>query len=492
MKNRCGKNDKRRIKMKAFILILGLLVTVVPNYIQASTEKPASPRPNILLIIVDDLGYGELGCQGNSQIPTPNIDAIAKNGIRFTSGYVSAPNCSPSRAGLLTGKYQTRFGYENNPIGAKNDDPGYGLPTDQKTMAEILHNTGYTTAMIGKWHLGGTAKFHPMRRGFDEFLGFLHEGHSYAYPTWKGVTSMLRRLSLPDGSKGRWTNGNTVYYTSMGYNEPPYDANNPILRGSQPVEESSYLTEAFANEAISFIDRKKDQPFFLEVAFNSVHSPMQAKNEDLAGLSGIEDIQRKIFAGMLINMDRGIGRIIQKLRDSGLEDNTIIIFISDNGGPTRELTSSNLPLRGEKGNLYEGGIRIPFMIQWKGHIPSGKIYENPVISLDILPTVAVAAGAEFPQDIDGVNLLPYIKGEKTGQPHQSLYWRQNGLTAFREGNWKIFSNKFNGQQPEWELYNLAEDLGEKNNLIKKNPDKFNELFPKWKELNGKMMEPLFK
>ena len=467
MKNRCGKNDKRRIKMKAFILILGLLVTVVPNYIQASTEKPASPRPNILLIIVDDLGYGELGCQGNPQIPTPNIDAIAKNGIRFTSGYVSAPNCSPSRAGLLTGKYQTRFGYENNPIGAKNDDPGYGLPTDQKTMAEILHNTGYTTAMIGKWHLGGTAKFHPMRRGFDEFLGFLHEGHSYAYPTWKGVTSMLRRLSLPDGSKGRWTNGNTVYYTSMGYNEPPYDANNPILRGSQPVEESSYLTEAFANEAISFIDRKKDQPFFLEVAFNSVHSPMQAKNEDLAGLSGIEDIQRKIFAGMLINMDRGIGRIIQKLRDSGLEDNTIIIFISDNGGPTRELTSSNLPLRGEKGNLYEGGIRIPFMIQWKGHIPSGKIYENPVISLDILPTVAVAAGAEFPQDIDGVNLLPYIKGEKTGQPHQSLYWRQNGLTAFREGNWKIFSNKFNGQQPEWELFNLAEDLGEKNNLIKK-------------------------
>jgi arylsulfatase B len=444
MKNRCVENDKRRIKMKAFILIF--LVTVVPNYIQAFTEKPASPRPNILLIIVDDLGYGELGCQGNPQIPTPNIDAIAKNGIRFTSGYVSAPNCSPSRAGLLTGKYQTRFGYENNPIGAKNDEPGYGLPTDQKTMAEILHNTGYTTAMIGKWHLGGTAKYHPMRRGFDEFLGFLHEGHSYAYPTWKGVTSMLRRLSLPDGSKGRWTNGNTIYYTSMGYNEPPYDANNPILRGSQPVEESSYLTEAFANEAISFIDRKKDQPFFLEVAFNSVHSPMQAKNEDLAGLSGIEDIQRKIFAGMLINMDRGIGRIIQKLRDSGLEDNTIIIFISDNGGPTRELTSSNLPLRGEKGNLYEGGIRIPFMIQWKGHIPSGKIYENPVISLDILPTVAFAAGAEFPQDIDGVNLLPYIKGEKTGQPHQSLYWRQNGLTAFREGNWKIFSNKFNGQQ----------------------------------------------
>jgi len=478
--------------MKSFILILGFLGAVVPNYIQASTKKRALSRPNIVLIIADDLGYGELGCQGNLQIPTPNIDAIAKNGIRFTSGYVSAPNCSPSRAGILTGKYQTRFGYENNPIGAKNDDPGYGLPTDQKTMAEILHNNGYATAVIGKWHLGGTAKYHPMRRGFDEFFGFMHEGHSYAYPTWNDVTSMYRRRTLPDGFKGRLIKGNTIYYTAMGNDEPPYDANNPILRGSQPVEESNYLTEAFTREAISFIDRKKDQPFFLEVAFNSVHSPMQAKNEDLAGLSGIEDIQRKIFAGMLMNMDRGIGQIIKKIRESGLEDNTIIIFLSDNGGPTRELTSSNLPLRGEKGNLYEGGIRIPFIIQWKGQIPSGKTYESPVISLDILPTVAMATGAESPQDIDGVNLLPYIKGEKLGQPHQSLYWRQNGLTAFREGNWKIFSNKFYGQQPEWELYNLAEDLGENNNLIKNNPDKFNELFTKWKELNSKMMEPLFK
>jgi arylsulfatase B len=406
--------------MKTIIWILGFSGTVIPNYIQASTGKPASTRPNILLIIADDLGYGELGCQGNPQIPTPNIDAIAKNGIRFTSGYVSAPNCSPSRAGILTGKYQTRFGYENNPIGAKNDDPGFGLPTDQKTMAEVLHNNGYATAVIGKWHLGGTAKYHPMRRGFDEFFGFLHEGHSYAYPTWKEVTSMYRRLTLPDGTKGRLIKGNTVYYTAMGYDEPPYDANNPILQGSQPVEESSYLTEAFTREAISFIDRKKDQPFFLEVAFNSVHSPMQAKNEDLAGLSSIEDIQRRIFAGMLMNMDRGIGRIIQKLKESGLEENTIIIFLSDNGGPTRELTSSNLPLRGEKGNLYEGGIRVPFMIQWKGQIPSGKTYENPVISLDIMPTVAAATGAESPPDIDGVNLLPYIKGEKSGHPHQSL------------------------------------------------------------------------
>ena len=478
--------------MKSIIWILGISGTFVPNQVKATSEKQITGRPNIVLIIADDLGYGELGCQGNPQIPTPNLDALAKNGVRFTSGYVSAPNCSPSRAGILTGKYQTRFGYENNPIGAKNDDPGYGLPTNQKTMAEILHNNGYATAVIGKWHLGGTAKYHPMRRGFDEFFGFLHEGHSYAYPTWKDVTSMYRRLTLPDGTKGRWIHGNTVYYTAIGYDEPPYDANNPIIRDSQPVEESSYLTEAFSREAISFIDRKKDQPFFLEVAFNSVHSPMQAKNVDLAGLSGIEDIQRRIFAGMLINMDRGIGQIIQKLRESGLEDNTVIIFLSDNGGPTRELTSSNLPLRGEKGNLYEGGIRVPFIIQWNGKIPAGTVYEKPVISLDILPTVAAATGTETPSDIDGVNLLPYITGKEAGQPHQYLYWRQNGLTALRSGDWKIFNNKSNSLLPEWELYNLVDDIGETNNLIKQFPDKFKELYTNWNELNGKMVDPLFK
>ena len=478
--------------MKRIIWILGISGTFVPNPVKASSEKLETQRPNIVLIIADDLGYGELGCQGNPQIPTPNIDDLAKKGVRFTSGYVTAPNCSPSRAGILTGKYQTRFGYENNPIGAKNDDPGYGLPTNQKTMAEILHNNGYATAVIGKWHLGGTAKYHPMRRGFDEFFGFLHEGHSYAYPIWKDVTSMYRRLTLPDGNKGRWIHGNTVYYTAMGYDEPPYDANNPIMRGSQPVEESTYLTEAFSREAISFIDRKKDQPFFLEVAFNSVHSPMQAKNEDLAGLSGIEDIQRRIFAGMLINMDRGIGQIIQKLRESGLDDNTVIIFLSDNGGPTRELTSSNLPLRGEKGNLYEGGIRVPFIIQWNGKIPAGTTYEKPVISLDILPTVVAATGAETPQDIDGVNLLPYITGKEAGQPHQCLYWRQNGLTALRSGDWKIFNKKSNSLQPEWELYNLVDDIGETNNLVKQFPDKFKELHTNWNELNVKMVDPLFK
>jgi arylsulfatase B len=477
--------------MKRFILILSVLVFLGANTSLASSDKSEKNRPNIVLLIADDLGYGELGCQGNTQIPTPNIDAIAAKGVRFTNGYVSAPNCSPSRAGILTGKFQTRFGYENNPIGHRNEYAVCGLPTNQKTMANILHDSGYATGLVGKWHLGGIADYHPERRGFDEFFGFLHEGHSFAYPAWNNVTSMYRRKVLPDGTKGRWINGNVVYYTAMGYDEPPYDADNPVMRSSQPVEEEQYLTDAFAREAVSFIERKKNQPFFLEVAFNAVHSPMQAKNEDMAKFSDIEDIQRRIFAGMLTSMDQGIGKIIQKLKDSGLEDNTIIIFLSDNGGPTRELTSSNLPLRGEKGQMYEGGIRVPFMIQWNGRIPAGIEYNKPVISLDILPTVASAASAKIKQEIDGVDLMPFITGQKPGQPHEYLYWRQKGRTALRMGNWKVVTHNMKSPEPEWELYDIENDISEKNNLKKQHPEEFRELYNKWNELNQKMKEPLF-
>jgi arylsulfatase B len=472
--------------MKKISKITFVLITVL-----LSITCAAQDRPNIVLLIADDLGYGELGCQGNPQIPTPNIDAIATNGVRFTAGYVSAPNCSPSRAGIMTGKYQTRFGYENNPIGHKNEYPLFGLPRNQKTIANILHDSGYATGLIGKWHLGGMADYHPERRGFDEFFGFMHEGHSFAYPAWNNVTSMYRRKVLPDGTKGRWRDGNVIYYTAMGYDEPPYDANNPIVRSSQPVQEESYLTDAFTREAIDFIERKKNQPFFLEVSFNAVHSPMQAKNEDLEKFSDIPDIQRRIFAGMLSSMDQGVGKIVQKLKDLGLENNTIIIYLSDNGGPTLELTSSNLPLKGGKGQMYEGGIRVPFMMQWNGKIPAGTVYDKPVISLDLLPTVGVAAGAEVPQAIDGVDLMPYITGKESGAPHEYLYWRQNGKTALRMGNLKIVTHKLNNGDSGWQLFNLDDDLGESYDLKKQQPQEFNKLYQKWNALNGQMIKPLF-
>ncbi|MDH3585340.1 MAG: sulfatase-like hydrolase/transferase, partial [Phycisphaerae bacterium] len=234
-------------------------------------------RPNIVILLADDLGYGELGCQGNRQIPTPHIDALAAEGIRFTAAYVTASNCSPSRAGLLTGRFPTRFGHEFNPTGASNEDPAAGLPPGERTLADVLQDAGYATSLVGKWHLGGTARYHPQRRGFEEFFGFLHEGHFFVPPPWEGVTTMLRRRALPDGGLGRWISPDSrlVLSTHMGNDEPPYDANNPILRGGQPVTETAYFTDAITRESVDFIDRHADRPFLLLVAYNAVHSPLQ-------------------------------------------------------------------------------------------------------------------------------------------------------------------------------------------------------------------------
>jgi arylsulfatase B len=217
----------------------------------AGFAAAAAPMPNVVLIVADDLGYGELGCYGGQDIPTPNIDSLARSGVRFTNGYVTAPFCAASRAALLTGRYQTRFGFEFNPIGAVNAEPDIGLPVNERTIADYLRQAGYVTAMFGKWHLGGSAKFHPQRRGFDEFFGFLHEGHYYVPPPWSGHVTWLRRRSLPDGSRGRWTSpdGRIVWSTHLNSFEPDYDADNPILRGSQPIDEQTNLTDAFTREA---------------------------------------------------------------------------------------------------------------------------------------------------------------------------------------------------------------------------------------------------
>ena len=292
-----------------------LLVFLLPVFVVAA-DRP----PNIVVLFADDLGYGELGCQGNPEIPTPYIDSIARNGVRFTAGYVAGPNCSPSRAGLLTGRTPTRFGYEFNPIGEKNEEPGYGLPAEEITIAETLRAAGYTTGLIGKWHQGGTAPYHPFRHGFDEFFGFTHEGHYFVPSPWKGVTTMLRRETLPGGIKGRWIGQKGLVYTDhMGYDEPDYDANNPIVRGGQPVVETEYLTDALTREAVDFIDRHDDKPFFLYLAYNAVHSPLQGADAYMQRFPHIEDIHRRIFAAMLSNMDDSVGAVLAQLRESGLE-----------------------------------------------------------------------------------------------------------------------------------------------------------------------------
>jgi len=444
-------------------------------------------KPNIVIILADDLGYGELGCQGNPQIPTPNIDAIAAAGIRFTSGYVTAPNCSPSRAGLLTGRIQTRFGHENNPIGARNEVPGYGLPLTEKTIADRMLQAGYVSAAIGKWHLGGTAD----RRGFDEFFGFMHEGHYFVPQPWENVSTMLRRKVLPGGGEGRRTFGKVTYSTHMGNTEPDYDADNPIVRGSQPVNERAYLTDAWTREAVSFINRNRDKPFVLYMAHNAVHSPLQGADKYMKRLAHIDDIHRRIFAAMLSNLDDSVGEVMAAIRNAGIERNTVVFFLSDNGGPTRELTSSNLPLRGGKGQLYEGGIRIPFMVQWKGTLPAGKVYEKMVVSTDIFATSLALAGVRSMPQTDGVNLMPYLLGQKKDRPHEKMYWRQGGKSAVRVGDWKIVRHGSPKKAGPWELYDLGNDLTESKNLKSTNPRKFEELLQVWQEYESQMIDAAF-
>jgi arylsulfatase A-like enzyme len=451
-------------------------------------------QPNVVVILADDLGYGELGCQGNDEIPTPHIDSLACSGVRCTAAYVTGPNCSPSRAGLLSGRTPTRFGYEFNPIGAKNEDPTYGLPAGETTIAEALHDVGYTTAMIGKWHLGGTAAYHPFRHGFDEFFGFTHEGHFFVPPPWNGVTTMLRRKVLPGGASGRWIGERGLIYTDhMQQDEPAYDANNPILRGGQPVEESAYLTDALTREAVDFIARHDDKPFFLYLAYNAVHSPLQGTDASMARFEHISDVHRRIFAAMLADLDAGVGEVLGQLRASGIEDNTLIVFLSDNGGPTRELTSSNKPLRGEKGQMYEGAVRVPFIVRWNHTLPAGEVYHEPVSSMDIFATAVSAAGAATPASVEGVDLVPFLTGKRTGRPHETLFWRQGERTAMRHGDWKLvrMGPGSGPRRASWELYDLSTDLSEKHNLAADLPEKLAELVTRWESLNDEMSEPLF-
>ena len=466
------------------------LVLSVTTAVLASAAR----QPNIIVLFADDLGYGELSCQGNPEIPTPHIDSIASNGVRFTNGYVAGPNCSPSRAGLLTGRIPTRFGYEFNPTGALNEQPGFGLPPSEVTIAEALQDSGYTTGLIGKWHQGGTADYHPFRHGFDEFFGFLHEGHYFVPPPYNGVTTMLRRKTLPGGLKGRWVGDKGLIYTDhMGNNEPDYDADNPITRGGRPVVETVYLSDALTREAVDFIDRHDDKPFFLYLAYNAVHSPLQGADAYMKRFSHIEDIHRRIFAAMLANLDDSVGTVMEQLRESGLEENTLVFFLSDNGGPTRELTSSNLPLRGQKGQMYEGAIRVPFMVQWKGKLPSGRVYENPVSSMDIFATASSIAGAKTPKQVEGVDLIPFLTGQDDGKPHQTLYWRQGGKTALRDGDWKLvrMGKRLEPGNAKWELYDLSKDISEETNLATSHPERLTGLVEKWEKLNREMSKPLF-
>jgi arylsulfatase A-like enzyme len=339
----------------------------------------------------------------------------------------------------LTGRYQQRFGHEFNPgnLTPRADKVEVrGLPTDEATIADLLEQEGYKTGIVGKWHLGYVPKFHPLRRGFDEFFGFIGGAHPYLDPT----------------SEGR----------------------PPILRGEEGIEESEYLTEAFAREAVAFIDRWKKDPFFLYLSFNAVHGPLQAAQKYLDRFPNIADEKRRTYAGMVSAMDDAIGRVLTALEAAGLARETLVFFINDNGGPTPVTTADNRPLRATKGTVYEGGIRVPFIVKWPNRWPEGKEYDRPVISLDILPTALSAAGARVPAnlEIDGVDLTPFLNGTETRAPHERLYWRFGAQSAIRQENWKLV---LFGRKAPTALYDLSNDPGEEVNLAPQSADKVEEL-----------------
>ena len=442
---------------------LSLLATAMAG---AAPLAGADRKPNVIVIVSDDHGYADIGVHGCKDVPTPNIDSLAKNGVRCSNGYVSHPYCSPTRAGLLTGRYQQRFGHEFNPGPPTEANPEDGLPLTETTMADRLKAAGYATGVVGKWHLGH-GRLHPQNRGFDEFYGFLGGSHTYLRPG-----------------------------TGL----------NAVLRGKEPVAEKEYLTDAIAREGVAFIDRHKDHPFFLYWTFNAVHGPMEATEKYLRRFPDIKDPKRRTYAAMLAALDDGVGRGLARLRELGLEENTLVVFHSDNGGPESVNASDNGPLNGVKGTAWEGGIRVPFLVQWKGHIPAGKVYDQPVICLDVLPTALAAAGVRPDSNtrLDGVDLLPYFRGEKTDPPHAALFWRFGGQMAVRAGDWKLVkpadgkgraggggaaSRREKATVEGAKLFNLKDDVGEQTDLAAKHPEKAKELAAVWQKWNAELIDP---
>lgn len=416
---------------------------------------PAPRKPNILLIVADDLGFADLGFQGSPDIRTPNLDRLAAAGIRFDNGYVTHPFCSPSRAALLTGRYQQRFGHENNMVFNQKDDVA-GLPLTEKILPQLLANVGYATGIVGKWHLGAHPRFHPLQRGFREMFGFVGGGHDYFDPGRPGAIEEHFILNERNG---------------------------------QPVIEKEYLTTALGREAEAFVRRHAHHPFFLYLAFNAPHSPLQAPPEQNAAYQSIQEPKRRTYAAMVTAMDHAIGRTLNALDELQLQNDTLIFFLSDNGGPTGNM-SSNAPLRGTKRTLYEGGVRVPFLICWPGKLGRPRVDSRPIIALDIFATSLAAAGIAPPDTVlDSVNLLPFLNGRQKGNPHPRLYWRTFGgvEAAIREGQWKWIRPVNAAPQ----LYDLASDPAEQHDLISRHPDRAARLESAWKEWNRQMRPPLW-
>jgi arylsulfatase A-like enzyme len=461
-------------------------------------RRGASVRPNIIVILADDLGYSDIATYPAGRFPTPNIQRIARQGVLFTDGYATAPVCGPSRAAFLTGRYQQRFGFEYNNGPARRDlSAGLGLATGELTIAQLLQRTGYYTAMIGKWHLGSGAQFYPMRRGFDQFVGFLPGETSYIDPRLAGVhlsygplgdEVIHEALALAstdgkidtsgDADFGKKTTRAARYFSRGSLNQIVEGPRRRVVHNGH-----EYLTDYFGDRAAGFIhDRSKSgQPYFLYLAFNAPHAPHMVTARYYDRFPQIKDHQERVYAAMIAALDDNIGKVLDAVQASGGADRTLIVFASDNGCAAYfPGLCSCRPLRGGKLSYYEGGIRVPFMMSWPGHIPSGLIYRRMVSLLDVVPTAVAAAHGALPVDraYDGVDLTPYLTGTKDGDPHQVLAWRALPLEAIRKGEWKLWESSGGDGDAYGKyrlLFNLGSDLNEAHDLGGSDPQEVRRL-----------------
>jgi arylsulfatase A-like enzyme len=432
---------------------LALLLTLLAAALGGAEKR----RPNILVIVSDDHGYADVGFNGGQAVATPHLDALAASGVRCTSGYVTHPFCSPTRAGLLTGRYQQRFGHENNPAYDPTNAQA-GLPLSEKLLPQFLREAGYRTGWVGKWHLGATPAHAPWNRGFEQTYGFIGGGHMFS---------------------GWSINAQKEY-------------NVPLTRDGQATADvPTHLTETLGQEAAAFIRRNAGAPWMLYLAFNAPHTPHQPSAERERRFADIADPVRRKCLAQISLLDDAIGTVTQALAASDQAQDTLVFFFSDNGGTPPSLGADNTPLRGNKGMVYEGGIRVPFVVSWPAQLKAGSIYAEAVSSLDVAATALALAGVPAPTErkLDGVNLVPFLKGEEGGPPHAHLFWRTGGGQSYavRAGSWKLVRN---GKQPD-ELYDLSKDIAEAKNLAAAQPEVVTRLSAELAGWNQQLVPPLF-
>jgi len=433
------------MKTKRTHVLPCLLALALAILLPACGNRLDAP-PNIIVILADDAGYADFGFMGGD-IPTPHIDKLAESGVVFTDAHITATVCSPSRAGLITGRYQQRFGHEANI-----PPPELGMDPSEQTLGDALKLAGYRTGIIGKWHLGSGKQYHPGQRGFDEFWGFLGGSRSYHFNENR------------DDARGQ---------------------EREILHNYTHVDFQGYLSDEFSSQSIRFIEENQDQPFFLFLSYNAVHTPMHTLESDLKKFM---DHPRAKLAAMTWAMDRGVGLVMNKLEEEGIKENTLVFFLSDNGGASNNL-SSNQPLKGFKGNKFEGGHRTPFILSWPARIESGQRYDGLTSSLDIFATSIAAAGLEKApaKAVDGVDLVPHLTGMESAAPHKTLYWRKEKMAAVRQGSYKLIRLEGYG----YRLYKLDDDPGESQNLSESQPEKLQELISSLELWEQELMDPLW-